>query len=475
MIKFGTDGWRARVAEEFTFSNVRLVAQAVINYIKEIGLGGKPFVLGYDNRFLSEHYAMEAARVAAAAGIDCRLSGSSLPSPALSFAVKHLGAGGGIMITASHNPPEYNGLKFKASYAGSASPDMTAEVERHLKQILGSDAHVKPAPENEKKIKYFDPKRSYFEELKKFVDFKLIAAAGLRIIADPMHGSAAGYLKEILASEGIPSEEIRSNRDPLFGGQNPEPLPQNLDELTSLTRETSLREPDNIVVGIATDGDGDRIGAVGSSGAFISPHLIFSILLKHLVENKKMKGEVVKTFNITNLIPLLAKKYGLPLHETPIGFKYICDLMQERDILIGGEESGGIGIKGHIPERDSTLAALLLLEAVATWRKSLDRIVEGIMDELGHFYYNRADLHLADEKKSRVFTLLKKTPPDRFGGLAVKEIRNLDGIKFLLEDGSWILFRASGTEPLLRIYCEATSPDLLMRILGEGEKIAQSA
>jgi phosphomannomutase len=290
-----------------------------------------------------------------------------------------------------------------------------------------------------------------------------------------MFGSAAGYLSELLAQAGISSEEIRGNRDPLFGGQNPEPLPDNLVELISLTREAALKDPKKITVGLALDGDGDRIGAVGQNGAFISPHCIFAILLKHLVENKKMKGEVVKTFNITNLIPLTAKKYGLLLHETPIGFKYICELMLERDILIGGEESGGIGIKGNIPERDSPLACLLLLEAMAAWGKPLDQILEEIMNELGHFYYNRADLHLAEEKKARVMEKLKISPPKRFAGLGVVDIQTLDGVKFVLDDLSWILFRPSGTEPLLRIYCEATSPERLNMILGEGEKLAEGA
>ena len=473
MIKFGTDGWRAKIAEEFTFGNVRLVTLALINFIRETAKGSNSIVIGYDNRFLSENFAMEAAKVASSAGFDTWVSKGSLPSPALSFAVKQFNAACGIMITASHNPPEYNGFKIKASFGGSASPEMTSQVERRLKMILEKKTPVEAG--SEKNIRHFDPKKEYFEQLKKFVDLKSIKRADMKIIVDPMYGSASGYLKDILDEAGIASEEIRGIRDPLFGGANPEPLPHNLEELISVTREASLKEQKKMVVGLALDGDGDRIGAVGSNGDFISPHHIFAILLKHLVENKKMTGEVVKTFNITNLIPSMAKKYGLTLHETPIGFKYICELMLKRDILIGGEESGGIGIKGHIPERDSSLASLLLLEAAAAFKKPLEGLLEDIMSEFGHYYYNRSDLRLEEEKKLRVLNILRNDPPKSFASLSVKEVKTLDGIKFELMDNSWILFRASGTEPLLRIYCEATSPALLASILGRGEEIADKA
>jgi len=475
MIKFGTDGWRAKIADEFTFSNVTLVSQAIANHIKATGGANKPFVVGYDNRFLSEKFASTAAKVILSNGIACHLSLHALPSPALSFAVKTFNASGGIMITASHNPPEYNGLKFKAAYAGSASPTITAEIERELQKLTANPSKVTIDNVSDKEISRFDPKKKYFAHLKSFVDLNLIKNASLKVIVDPMFGSAANYLKEILKDEGILIEEINAKRDPLFGGINPEPLPKNLEELTSSVKEAALNDRAKSVIGIALDGDGDRISAVDQTGDFINPHNIFAILLKHLVEAKKMDGEVVKTFNSSNLISLIAKKYGIKVHETPIGFKYICDLMLKADILIGGEESGGIGIKGHIPERDGVLAGLLLLEAAASEKKSLKAILNSIMTEFGFYYYDRIDLKLSENKKQALRDFLRDSPPKVFAKNKVSKIETLDGTKLLLEGGSWILFRSSGTEPLLRIYCEATSRDLLFALLSEGEKMALSA
>jgi len=470
MIKFGTDGWRARISDEFTFENVRLVAQGYVNYLIKEGTADKGLVVGYDNRFQSEDFAYESAKVAAANGIKVYLTERAVPSPVTSFAVKKRGAAGAIMITASHNPPEWNGFKIKAPYACSASPEITKAVEKEVQALLTRSEKPITGSAAEQLIEKIDPKKEYFDHIAKFVDMDRIKKASINIVIDPMHGSAAGYLREILGMNGIMSNEINDTRDPLFGGINPEPLPLNLEELSSCVREKSL-EKMGLTVGIALDGDGDRIGAMDDKGVYVSSHNIFMILLKHLVENKKLSGSVVKTFNVTNLVGSLAGKYKLTLHETPIGFKYIADYILKEDVLIGGEESGGIGIKGHIPERDGVLNGLLLLEAVATLKKGLREILNDIMDEFGYFYYDRIDVRLTEEQRQKVKEKLGSFKPDKFIGEKVGDIQDLDGIKIFLEDNSWILFRLSGTEPLLRIYSEATSTEKVKRMLAEGERV----
>ena len=466
MIKFGTDGWRGRIADDFTFKNVRLVAQAIVNYLGKQGLKEKGLVVGYDNRFLSKEYAAEVAAVAASNDIAVYLSEESLPSPVLSFAVKTKAAGGGIMITASHNPPEWSGIKFKAHYAGSALKTITDKIEEELKYLEGKEI-AKPKYHFEKS----NFKKAYIDNLKNIVDLKAIKNSNIKVVVDPMHGSSAGYFVEILKSTGLEVTEVNTSPDPLFGGISPEPLPPNLEELISTTKELGLRFPNDIVVGLALDGDGDRISAVDSSGTFINPHSIFSILLKHLVEHKKWSGEVAKTFNTTKLIDRLSKKYGLTLHETPIGFKYICELMLKRDILIGGEESGGIGVKNYIPERDGILCGLLVLEAQAYEKKSLKQILADIYREFGPYSYEREDIPMEPEKGQRVLSNLKASPPKSFCKKNLRQVSDVDGVKLVFEDESWILFRASGTEPLLRIYAEGKSTEDVDAMLAEGGKL----
>ena len=471
MIKFGTDGWRAKISDEFTFDNVRIVASGIANYLKRKEIDSHGIVIGYDNRFQSEDFAKTSAFVSSGAGIKTFLSDRSCSTPALSFSVKSHGAGGGIMITASHNPPEYNGIKFKADYAGSASPKITEGIEREISLVLKSPLPV--ILESEKLISYFDPREKYFEHIKRLIDLDLISKRKIKVIVDPMHGSASGYLGEFLRGI-VEVEEINSRRDPLFSGIAPEPLPVNLEELFSEVKDESLKYPDTLVVGIALDGDGDRIAAVDGSGRFINTHNVFSLILRHLVEARKLKGGVVRTFNISSMVDKQVKEYGLPLYETPIGFKYICDLMLKEDILIGGEESGGFGIKGNIPERDGILSALFLLEAVAAERKSLGVLLGELMQKYGSYFYDREDVLLDEKVKVKIFQKLKEFPPGAFASQKVVDIKDLDGIKFILEDESWVLFRASGTEPLLRIYVEGRSDDNVKQILSEGEKLIRS-
>lgn len=464
MIKFGTDGWRAVISDDFTFENVRIVSQAYCNYLIKANLNAKGIVVGYDNRFQSEDFAYEAAKVAASNKIKVYLTDSSVPSPLTSFAVKDKDLAGGIMITASHNPPQWNGFKIKSRFACSASPEITKAVEAEIPNV----GQVKISGDFAGNITKFDPKVEYFAHISKFVDFKVIKNAKINIVIDPMYGSAAGYVREILAMNGIDSMEINGKRDPLFGGVNPEPIPVNLSELSQLVKDSVLDKP-GLWIGLATDGDGDRIGGVDGKGGFLTSHDMFVLLLKHLVENKKLAGSVIKTFNMTNLIGMLAGKYELKLNETPIGFKYIADFMLKEDVLIGGEESGGIGVKGHIPERDGVLNSLLLLECMARYNKDAREIIDSVMDEFGYFYYDRIDVHLTDEERLRVKAKLSDFKPNTFAKENIADIQNLDGIKLFLPDRSWILFRLSGTEPLLRIYCEATSRDKVKRMLAEGE------
>ncbi len=461
MIKFGTDGWRARIAEEFTFDNVRLVTQALIGYLKETGLDAQGVAVGYDNRWQSEDFARTAAEVCSGAGIATYLSAHACPSPVLSYAVKNRGLGIGIMITASHNPPDWNGFKIKENFGGSSFPETTQAVEKQLKKI--QDTRDKIQTNSKTKISMFDPDPEYLEKIGSLVNLELIKNANLNIVIDPMYGSGLGYFGKL----GVPVTEIRGRRDPLFGGVNPEPLPVNLEESLSFVKDAALGAPGRLTACIVLDGDADRLAAIDGSGRFINTHNVFSLLLRHLKLNRKLSGDVVKTFNLTNLIDKLCAKYGQKLEVTPIGFKYIAKKMLEKDILLGGEESGGMGIKGFIPERDGVLAGLTLLELMATEQKTLAQVLDEMMKELGYFYYDRMDIH-TDRAQALVRTLSAK-PPQSFAGLPIARVETLDGLKFNFADESWILFRASGTEPLLRVYVEGRTPDQVKQILGAGE------
>ncbi|MFH1826290.1 MAG: phosphoglucomutase/phosphomannomutase family protein [bacterium] len=459
MIKFGTDGWRAKIADEFTFDNVRLVTQAFVEWLKEKGTTERGVIIGYDNRFQSEDFARAAAEVCSGAGIKkTLLTHQSVTSPIISFAVNDLGLAAGIMITASHNPPLWNGFKIKEDFGGSARPETTKIIEAKLKTGLD----IKPGSDN---IQLVDPKGPYLAKIKSLVNLDFLKQAPLKIIIDPMHGSGAGLFQSL----GLNVIEIRGQRNPLFGGVNPEPLPVNLEESFSFVKEAALEHPDKLMACIVLDGDGDRLAAIDRSGTFINTHNVFTLLLYHLITHRNAQGNVVKTFNISNLVDKLCARHNRKLYVTPIGFKYVADLMLKEDIILGGEESGGMGIQGFIPERDGVLAGLMLFELMAKEKKNLSQILETIMKELGFFYYDRIDLH-TDQAKD-IVNRLKINPPSTFAGIVVKKTEDLDGIKFIFIDESWILFRASGTEPLLRVYVEARSNDQVKQILGAGENL----
>ena len=444
--------------DDFTDDNVRLVTQALVKFLQQKKLANKGVAIGYDNRLNSENFARVAAEVVSGAGLKAYLTNHSVPSPVLSYAVKNRGLDAGIMITASHNPPEYNGFKIKEAFGGSAFPETTKGVEANLSDKL----EITPSAAN---LIEFDPDPEYFQKLKELVALDLINAAGLTIFVDPMHGSGAGYFQQL----GVKSIELRGNRDTTFGGINPEPLAVNLQSSMSHIKEYGLKHPTELVAGIVLDGDADRIAAIDQSGKYVNTHNIFSLLLKHLHENRHLNGAVVKTLNISNLVDSLCADYKLQLDVQPIGFKYIAKEMLAKPVILGGEESGGMGIQGFIPERDGILAGLMLLELMAKERKPLLQIVDGLMKKYGYYYYNRQDLQTV--KGPEIVEGLKKAPPAVFAGKKVVKVETLDGLKFTFENNAWILFRASGTEPLLRVYVEGRTPEEVELLLSAGVKL----
>jgi phosphomannomutase len=408
---------------------------------------------------LSAEYAADCAAVLASKGVKVWHSDSILPTPALSWKVKDYAAAGGVMITASHNPGEYNGLKFKASYGASASPEIIAEIEKCIKslEISGrtfSKVSMSPA------VEYFAPRASYLEHVKVMLNPKIMAGFKEKIVFDVMHGAAMGYPSELANSYGLDMLEIHSEFNPSFGGINPEPIEKNLDLLRQTMKEHKA------YIGLATDGDGDRIGAMDADGRFINPHQIMALLIKYLVEKRGWSGGVAQTLTVSELVKRIAQKYGLKIYETSVGFKYITTLMLDEDILIGGEESGGIGIKNYIPERDGVLLGFLLIEMVAVYGRTLGQLLDEMMEEQGWFYYDREDLHLEIDKKEQLMKGLTDNPPKALDGMEVLSCNISDGCKLYLKD-SWVMFRASGTEPIVRIYAEANDPIQLQRILNK--------
>ncbi len=458
-IKFGTDGWRGIVGDDFTFANVRRVAAAVAGYVRKESAPESGLIVGYDTRFLSPECGRLVAEVIAAAGIPVVLADRPTPTPAISYAVVTRRTSGAVVITASHNPYRWNGIKFKAPYGGSAAPAIIRRIERHLQRISHAGSRtrkVTPAP-----IQTLDLVSPYLERLKKLVYLDRIRASGRRFVVDPLFGTARGCFARLFEEAGIPYREIHSEHNPLFPGLNPEPIEPHVSELRQVVLEGGYD------AGFATDGDADRVGAIDRDGSFIDSHKIFSILLRHLAEDLGMRGEVVKTFSTTQMVDALARKHKLPLHITPIGFKYVCELMLTRDILIGGEESGGIGIKGHLPERDGILNSLLLAEVMADKGRTLGELVHELSEEFGPHFYDRVDLELDQKAAQRVVRQVGQGKVTSVAGLEVTRRDDLDGVKMLFGDSAWLLVRASGTENVLRLYAEAPSREQVEAMLDE--------
>ncbi|MCX7919924.1 MAG: phosphoglucomutase/phosphomannomutase family protein [bacterium] len=458
-IRFGTDGWRAIIADEFTFANVEIIAQALADYIFSTGNASRGIVIGYDYRFHSENYALRVAEVVASNHIPVYLSDTALPTPALSLATKQRQCAGGIMITASHNPPLYNGIKFKAPYGGSATKEITQAIEKKLYQTL---------PRREPKIaqRYIqktDLVTPYLTQLQSFVVLEKIIEYPIKVVADSMHGVGKNYLEQLLQGGKIQVKTIRGNRDALFGGILPEPIPKNLGMLFEEVQRFGA------TVGLATDGDSDRIGVVDEQGRFVTPHHLAPILFEHLKKTRKWSGDVVRTISMASIIDKLAAEYGATVTEVPVGFKNVAELMVQKDILIGGEESGGIGIKNHIPERDGLLLGLLTLECLVTTGKKPSNLVADLESRFGKLVYDRIDAHCPDEIRIGLINRLKSQPPDKIANITVDNISSFDGIKFYLVDGSWLLIRASDTEPVVRIYVGSDSERKTASILNAGK------
>lgn len=473
-IRFGTDGWRAVISETFTFSNLRLVAQAIADYVLEENDSEPTVVIGFDTRFLSDRYAAEVARVMAANNIRTWLARADTPTPAVSYAVVNKGATAGVMITASHNAPRYNGIKMKASYGGSASSTQNRRVEHHIERNLAS-AHgpnlmSMDTALAENRITKFDPAWAYYEHLSTLVDLDCISSAELRVVADGMYGAGRGVIGEVLARGRTKIHNIRHEMNPGFGGIHPEPIAKHLGLLMSTIQAGHWG------VGLATDGDADRIGAVDALGNFVDPHRIFALVLRYLLEERDWRGRVVRTVSTTRMVDRLAARHNVQLLETPVGFNHIADEMLKDDVLMGGEESGGMSIHGHIPEGDGILMGLLLLEVMAASGVPLHELVEDLLVDVGPAQYARTDLKLTRPvtKKAMVRMLVNAAPND-IDAVAIEDVQTTDGVKYYLEDGSWLLIRPSGTEPVLRVYAEAPSDERVKALLAFGHEMAAKA
>jgi len=468
-IKFGTDGWRGVIADDFTFDNVRRVAGAIASYILKYEEARRGVFIGYDTRFASQSAAEVAAEVISAAGIPVQIANDYTPTPAISYAVKSKGAAGGVMITSSHNPWNWNGVKFKGKFGGSATPGIMKKLEEEL--LAGA------MPQGGKAgIEQVDVKTPYAAAVCRFADLDLIKKSGFKFAVDAMYGSGRGVLTGIFCEHGVRHVAIREELNPLFPGINPEPIEPHV----ALLQQTVLREKCD--AGLATDGDADRIGAVAEDGGFVDSHKIFCVLLRWLLERKKWPGDVVRAFNTTRMIDRISGKHGRKLHETSIGFKYIADLMMDHEILIGGEESGGIGYSRFLPERDGVLNCLLLANVMAEEGRPLGQLVADLQRDFGPHYYGRSDLHIPEAMKQGAIQRARADGTRWLGSYNILNKEHLDGVKFFLDAPTngqgaeaWILLRASGTEPLLRLYSEAASPELVKEILRAGESFVRNS
>ncbi|MDK1117734.1 MAG: phosphoglucomutase/phosphomannomutase family protein [Anaerolineae bacterium] len=482
-IHFGTDGWRAVISDTFTYSNLRRVVQAIADAVAsehwdKSGNGGQApdpnkIVIGFDTRFLSDRYAGEVARVLSANGFSVLLSQADAPTPAISYAVKHHNAIAAVMITASHNAPRYNGVKLKAAFGGSALPEQCRRVEVYIndneQRARGPNLMDFEKARKKGLIKKFNPLPAYFDHLRTLINMDIIADDPEHLVVDSMYGSGRGVIKAFLKGTGCEVVEIRGEMNPGFGGIHPEPIAKYLGPLATAISSGMGN------FGISTDGDGDRIGAMDGRGNFVDPHKIMALSLKYLVEERGMSGAVVRSVSTTRMIDRLAERYGFKLYETPVGFNHIADYMMKEDVLIGGEESGGISFKGHIPEGDGCAMGLLLIEMITAAKKSLHEMVNDLLKEVGPAFYERSDLRLNHPvAKDEMTDLLLKKPPTKIGEEKVTEIASRDGVKYILADDSWLLIRPSGTEPVLRVYAEGRSQEMVKNLMEYGKQVAES-
>ncbi len=468
-IRFGTDGWRGIIAEDFTFDNVRICAQAVAQYLKQDRLGRRGLVIGYDTRFASEDFAAAAAEVIAGNSIKVHLCLKPAPTPVVSFAVPATKSAGAIVITASHNPGSWNGFKYKSQDGTSAPEKVTSRIEENITSLVHRGVSVKrlalAKALKEGAVDYVDPSPVYFEHLSRFVDMDKLSRQKLNIVVDPMYGAGIDYFKALLQGGNLKVTEINGERNPSFPGIQPEPIARNL---TKLSRSVVARKAD---VGLATDGDADRIGIIDERGQFLTQHQVFALLCLYLLEIRGERGAMVRTLTSTMMLARLGKLFGVPVYETPVGFKYVAPLMIKKNAIIGGEESGGYGFRGHVPERDAILAGLYFLDFMAKTRKTPSQLLDYLYSKVGPHYYDRRDFHISLAKRQAIVHLLSSSPPATVAGSSVTETDTTDGFRFFLGDESWLLIRFSGTEPLVRIYAEAESLERARQLLDEGEKL----
>ncbi|MDD5729914.1 MAG: phosphoglucomutase/phosphomannomutase family protein [Candidatus Omnitrophica bacterium] len=455
IIKFGTDGWRGVIADTYTFQNLKIVSQAVADYLGK----GKKIAVAYDTRFLSDKFARAAAEVLKNNGNEVVLSDKAVPTPTLSFAVKSRGLDLGIMITASHNPGEYNGFKIKTPSGGAAGPEVTAEVEK----LLGKTP-VKETAGKSGSIAVEDLIEDYAKFIRSYIDFKKIKDKKFKVLVDSMFGAGDSYISQILKGSSIKLDFLRNTINPSFGGRHPEPIEENLQELKYRVKNEKFN------LGIALDGDADRIAAVAPGGVFIHPQKILGLLALHLHQDRGWSGGIVKTIAGTTMIDKIAEFLKVKLYETPVGFKYISNLMETEDILTGGEEAGGMGVKGYIPERDGSVAGLLLLEMMVYRNKDILEILNETEKQFGRYYYLRFDLKL-----DKQIDLKKQDLPGRLLGEKVVQVKDYDGIKLICEDESWLMFRASGTEPIVRIYAESKKLNQSKELIRFGQTFINNA
>ncbi len=463
-IRFGTDGWRAIIADEFTFANVRACAQATAQYFRRLGDTARGIVVGYDTRFASEDFAAAVAEVMAANEIPVHLCDRAAPTPVIGYAITTRKAAGGVVITSSHNPAAYSGFKVRTERASAASPEELAKIEALIPSAFSAGARRMPLDEATDKglLQLFNPQPDYLNHISGLVEIERLRAAGLRVVIDPMYGAGSGYLRELLSEGSTQVHEIRAERNPAFPGMhNPEPIARNLQATRQAVRQFGAQ------AALATDGDADRIGVLDGRGEFVNQLQTFALLAYYLLEVRGLRGPLVKSVTTTSMIPRLGDLYGVPVHETGVGFKYLGPKMLETDALIAGEESGGFAFRGHLPERDGILSGLYILDLIARRAKDLPDLISELYEKVGAHYYDRIDITLSEADRPKVQAKLALLKPDTIAGVRVSGCDRTDGLRFLLEDGGWALIRLSGTEPLMRIYTEVRKEELVQPVLRE--------
>ncbi|MBI3931504.1 MAG: phosphoglucomutase/phosphomannomutase family protein [Chloroflexi bacterium] len=468
-MKFGTDGWRGIIAQDFTFDNVRICAQAVADYLKQTDLASRGLIIGYDTRFASEDFASAVAEVVAGNGIQVSLCPQATPTPVISYGVLAQKAGGAIIITASHNPAIWNGFKYKSESGASASPEMVAELEKNIAQTLAT-GEIDQIPLvkalEQGLVEYLDLAPIYFQHLAGLINLDGLRQSRLKVVVDPMYGAGAGYLKALLGGGAIEIIEINSERNPLFPGIRPEPIAANLTKLSATVRQQGAN------AGLATDGDADRLGIIDEKGRFLTTLQVFALLCLYLLEIRRERGTIVKTITTSSMLYRLGEIFNVPVRETPVGFKYIAPLMLTENVLIGGEESGGFGFHGHAPERDGILSALYFLDLMVKTGKTPSQLIEYLYSKVGPHHFDRVDIEFPEAARPAIIERIKQNPPKDIDGVKVVKFDTTDGFRFILSDTTWLLIRFSGTEPLLRIYAESSTPARVKKLLKLGKKLA---